>query len=133
MQVPDPDPRLFPAADRQPAPIRADGDRGHAAILPAVQGRRPAPGRVGMARIDEQDPRLGVVDQRQRPMIGQPGCPVPLVACGFSQEFGWPDTDRVRPVLGIGTDRPAIKAPLAGADEALTVGVKQNVFASADP
>ena len=61
-QVPDHDPGLVPTADGQPAAIRADGKRGHAAIPIAGKGRRPAPGRVGMAGIDEQDPGVGVID-----------------------------------------------------------------------
>ena len=130
MQVPDPDPGFLPAADRQPAAIRADGDRGHAAILAAVEGRRPAPGRVGMARIDEQDTGVGVVDQRQSPMIGQPGRFAANVPAGSLQQLGWTDADRVRSALGIGPDRPAIQAPLARADQALPVGVKQHGVAA---
>ena len=80
---------------------------------------------MAVDRIDKQDSRSGVVDQRQRPMIGQPGCLLPFRALGFSQKFGRPDTQRVGPVIGIETDRPAIKAPLTGGDEALTVGMKQ--------
>ena len=87
-QVPDPDPGLVPAADRQPAAVRADGDRGHAAILAAVEGRRPAPGRVRMAGIDEQDPGIVVIDQRQSPMIGQPGRFCHLSAVSLSNSGG---------------------------------------------
>ena len=130
-QVPDPDPRLFPAADRQPAPIRADGDRPHAAILSAVQGRRSTPGRGGVARIDEHDPGGGVVDERHRPKVGQPRCPVPLVVCAFSEELGWPDPEGVRPVLWVCAERPTKEPPWTGADQALTVGMKQDLFAEA--
>ena len=99
-------------------------------ILPAVQHHRGAAGRVRLTRIDEND-GPGVVHHCQRLMIGQPRGPVPLVACRFLQEFGRPDTEGVRPVLGIATEWPAIEAPRAGGDEALTIGVKQDATAIA--
>ena len=64
-------------------------------------------------------------------MIGQPCCFVPLVADRFTKKFGWSETERIRPVLGIATNWPAIEALRAGGDEALTIGVKQDATAIA--
>ena len=62
-------------------------------------------------------------------MIGQPGRFLPT-ARGFPQQLGWTDADCVRSALGIEADRPAVQAPLARADQALSVGVKQHGLAA---
>src|SRR5262249_10350011 len=102
------------------------GDLPHAVMLPAVQGRCPARGRMGMARIEEPDPASGVIDQRQCPMIWKPGRWTPVVGRGLSQQLRRPDADGVWTVIGSGTDRPAIQPPEAGTDQAVAVGVEEN-------
>ena len=81
-----------------------------------------------MARIDEQDAGAGIVGERQRAMIGQPGRPIALQipVLGLPQQLGRPDAEGIGPSIGIGPDRPTIEAPFAGADEAPSIRVKEH-------
>ena len=130
VQVPDPDTRLIPAADRQPAAVRADGDRVMRLIPPAVESRGPAPCRVGMARIDEQDSRIAIVGSAP----GSDDRAARLArfhsSAASRSNSGGPTRIASGPTIGIGPDRPAIEAPFAGADEVSSVGVKQHGLAA---
>ncbi len=82
-----------------------------------------------MARIDKHDAGVCVLDERQRPIVWQPGRFVKLGARGFPEQLGRADLDCIRTAIGIRPDRPPEQTPPARADQMLAVGMKQHSLA----
>ena len=125
-QVPDRPRGLVPAADREPMAIRAHGDRGHAVILPGIEGDRPGPGWMWTARVNKHDLCAGVVDDRQRSAIRQPAAQVNSLSERLSQSnSGGPIDIALGPARNQGGSA-SDKRPIYRGYDSTTIGIKED-------